>query len=132
MAVPAITSTWPSPFTSPVATVTPPAYNGPNGAPLASSTRVAPLYTRTRPLPVPPPTSRSARPSPSMSPVATYTPPRKSGPKGVKRAISAASSPSKTCTRPSPGPVAVTRSGVPSPLKSPVATRTAPVNPPNG
>src|SRR5437764_3656339 len=80
-------------------------------------------------------TAHSARPSWSMSPAATNPPKVKfASPNGSVGAKSTLPSfPLTTAiTVLVPGPVTSTVSATPSPLKSPVATRTSPANPGNG
>src|SRR5438067_1979211 len=80
-------------------------------------------------------TTHSARPSPLRSPAATNAPPVKSPPNGSVAGTSTVvpSRPSITAKRTGvPGPVASTRSGVPSAFTSALVERTFAGTPPNG
>src|SRR5436309_6802817 len=120
----------PSPLTSPAATRTPPVNVSTYGLNVRSSAPVMPSNTRTiGTLPWPDPTMTSARPSPLTSPAATYTPPVNDGSNGLNASRIVCDAPSTTRTNAGvPGPRARITSVTPSPLTSPTATRTPPVN----
>ena len=89
-----------------------------------------PLYTVTRAAPpLPAAATMSARPSPFTSATATRMPPVNVASTAKNDASVALSVPLMTMTRgPPPWSAPATMSGTPSPLKSPAATYTPPVN----
>ncbi len=120
----------PSRSRSVVPTTTPPGKAPPYAKKPPISVNVAPFHTRTcGPPPGPAPVMMSARPSPSTSPAATFTPPGKAELYAKKPPISVNDPPfhTRTCGPP-PGPAPVTMSARPSPLTSPAATFTPPGN----
>src|SRR5205823_1340664 len=76
---PATMSLRPSPVTSPTPTVSPPRNDGSNPKKLLSRMPSGCQTVTTGPPPLPAPQTMSSRPSPSMSPTATFTPPVNDG-----------------------------------------------------
>ena len=131
VAAPTITSARPSPSRSPAATVTPPVKPG-NAKKARFRARATGSNTATPDAPLAVPTTMSARPSPVTSPAATFSPPVNDGSNALNAATNRPVAPSYTDTSGGPpGPGTAMRSSIPSPVTSPVATRTPPVKPRN-
>src|SRR5262249_21394717 len=133
---PAVTSRSgvPSAFTSPAAGRSPPRTLSSRATKLASAPPVRPsISCTTGPPPVSGVTARSGTLSPLKSAAVTNSPPRKAESSTSRLSTGAPLFPSKTrTTGPPPGPGTVMTSGIPSRVRSAVATRTPPVKSPNG